>query len=113
MISCKIKVLPVAVDCCLPCLLPAAATVAATAAAPVFVTVIHHLHTTASACNLPLVRLTPAPVAIGMAADCCTAADVYLILYIVGNQVKSNMDCGWHCSWFGVGVIKSKSCKFE
>jgi len=43
-ISCKIEVLPIVVDCCLPPLLPAAATVAAAAAAPpVSVTVIHHL----------------------------------------------------------------------
>ena len=86
MISCKIKVLPVAADCCLPRLLLATATIAAAGAAPVFVAVIHHLHTTASACHSPLVRLTPAPVAIGMAADCCTAADVYLILFIHGRK---------------------------
>jgi len=42
-----------------------------------------------------------------MAADCRTVADVYLILYMVGNHGKSNMDCGWHCSWCGVGVTKS------
>ena len=41
-ISCKIKVLLLVADCCLPPLLPVAATVAA--AAPVSIAVIHHLH---------------------------------------------------------------------
>ena len=37
MISCKIEVLPLVVDCCLPPLLPAAASVAAAATNPVSV----------------------------------------------------------------------------
>ena len=62
MISCKIEVLPLVVDCYLPPLLPAAATVAAAAATPVSVAWSFTTSSTASACRLPLVCLGPAPV---------------------------------------------------